>query len=408
MQDSSIIFSHEVYVETPLIQKSKEFVFNHFNRQADQKGVVFHTLKTTTDFVKILQKISLGNKIDQKDNEHLTIAGWFAMTGHIVNYDTAEESAKSTFHDFANGNNLSQQDIEQINRYVSIYFGAHAETLNEQIVSDARLILLFGEGYKVNQSLVEYETELQTGVQHSSVTIEQERLKRLLNARLKTPYALEQYASQIDQNTLSARKRVAKNNAISVDSSERQLYEGIEEGVPSRGIQSYFRSIYRVHINLSAIADNKANIMISVNAILISVLISLLSYQNITQTNPKILFPVLAFIVTGLTSLIFAVLSARPKVTYPNKDVVDRKVMKRNMIFFGSYVHMQLDEYEDLMDEVFRDGKLIYGNMIRDMYFLGKVLDKKYQFLTISYNIFMVGFAITVISFLVLLFHPNL
>ncbi len=65
---------------------------------------------------------------------------------------------------------------------------------------------------------------------------------------------------------------------------------------------------------------------------------------------------------------------------------------------------MELEEYEDVMDEMFQDGKLIYGNMIRDMYYLGKVLDKKYQFLIISYNIFMIGFAITVLSFLAILF----
>ena len=65
---------------------------------------------------------------------------------------------------------------------------------------------------------------------------------------------------------------------------------------------------------------------------------------------------------------------------------------------------MKMDEYEDIMDEVFQDGALIYGNMIRDMYFLGQVLDKKYQYLIISYNIFMIGFAITVLSFLAILF----
>ncbi|RMF21352.1 MAG: phosphohydrolase, partial [Bacteroidetes bacterium] len=47
---------------------------------------------------------------------------------------------------------------------------------------------------------------------------------------------------------------------------------------------------------------------------------------------------------------------------------------------------------------------LLYGNMARDLYHLGKVLDKKYRYLTISYNLFMVGFIATVLSFLVLLF----
>ena len=94
-----------------------------------------------------------------------------------------------------------------------------------------------------------------------------------------------------------------------------RLYQDLEKKMPARAVQTYFRANYRNHINLSAIADNKANIMISVNTILISVLITFLSYRNIGQTQPIILMPVIIFLVTGLASLIFAVLSARPKVT---------------------------------------------------------------------------------------------
>ena len=56
------------------------------------------------------------------------------------------------------------------------------------------------------------------------------------------------------------------------------------------------------------------------------------------------------------------------------------------------------------MDAMLRDGELLYGNMTRDLYFLGKVLEKKYRYLSISYNIFMVGFIITVGLFLITLF----
>ena len=72
-------------------------------------------------------------------------------------------------------------------------------------------------------------------------------------------------------------------------------------------------------------------------------------------------------------------------------------------MFFGNFVSLKLEEYENAMDEMFKDSKLMYGNMVRDMYYLGKVLDKKYWYLSISYNIFMVGFVITVLSFLFLL-----
>jgi len=76
---------------------------------------------------------------------------------------------------------------------------------------------------------------------------------------------------------------------------------------------------------------------------------------------------------------------------------------KKNIIFFGNFIHLNLDEYEQAMDEVLRDGSLMYGNMVRDLYHLGKVLDEKYRFLSVSYNIFMVGLIITVSLFLLTL-----
>ena len=143
--------------------------------------------------------------------------------------------------------------------------------------------------------------------------------------------------------------------------------------------------------------------MISVNAILISVLITFLSYRNIAETNPSVLLPVVIFLVTGLASLIFASLSARPKVTQLN-DADLPTPPARNIFFFGNFVQLPLEQYESAVDEVLHDEALLYGNMSRDLYHLGLVLDLKYRRLTTSYNIFMVGFAATVVTFLITLF----
>lgn len=181
-------------------------------------------------------------------------------------------------------------------------------------------------------------------------------------------------------------------------------FYGIERKIPRRGIQSFFRTNYRNHINLSAIADNKANIMISVNSILISVLITILSYRNIAETNPKVLLPVILFLVSGLCSLIFAVLAARPKVTRLHNGAQIPDLSKSNLVFFGNFVSLPLEDYEEAMGRLFRDGELLYGNMVRDMYYLGKVLDKKYRYLTVSYTLFMVGFIASVLLFIITLF----
>jgi Family of unknown function (DUF5706) len=171
----------------------------------------------------------------------------------------------------------------------------------------------------------------------------------------------------------------------------------------SRKALSYFRIVFHTHINLSAIADQKANIMISVNSILISVLISFLTYRNVADSTPMILLPVVIFLVTGLVSLIFAILSARPKVTALNRVGMDLPTAARNLAFFGNFVSLPEAEYEQALDYMFQDNTLLYGNLSRDLYHLGQVLDKKYRYLKVSYDVFMLGFAATVVCFLLTL-----
>jgi len=227
---------------------------------------------------------------------------------------------------------------------------------------------------------------------------------QLLHLHLYTAFAKKEYEPLRATLLLAYRKKQSKLQTATNTATPPAPFSGLESNGPLRGMQTFFRSNYRNHINLSAIADNKANIMISVNSILISVLITFISYRNIAETQPMILLPTVLFLVTGLASLIFAVLSARPKVTALNGKLAKPEERKRNLVFFGNFVSLPLEEYEQAMDELFRDDKLLYGNMVRDLYQLGKVLDKKYRFLTVSYNIFMLGFVATVGTFLFALF----
>jgi len=387
---------------SPVLVEAREYVLSLYNKQTLGQKLVFHNLKSTIQLVNYCSEIGRGEGVV---DDSIALAAWFSFTGYLNAYNQPLDESVNHLIAFGETKNIDSKTLDSAKVILGTYYNEKGSGNRvEGVFKDAVKVLLYGPEFKIAQNLLQYEIELNGGEALDKLELQNQLLTGLLNAQLITPYAIEKYGQILGQNILSTRKQVKKLDPESGLKPIAETFSQIEEGVPNRGIQSYFRSIYRVHINLSAIADNKANIMISVNAILISVLISLLSYKNISETNPTVMVPVLVFIVAGLASLIFAVLSARPKITYPNKGITDRNLLKRNAIFFGSFVTMELDEYEDVMDEIFRDGTLIYGNMIRDMYYLGQVLDKKYQYLIISYNIFMVGFAITVISFLAILF----
>jgi hypothetical protein len=158
-----------------------------------------------------------------------------------------------------------------------------------------------------------------------------------------------------------------------------------------------FRTAARNHINLSSIADNKANIMLSINALIISVVISGLAPK--LDTNPTLLIPTSILLAVCILSIIFATLSTRPKITKGKFDREDIAHKRSNLLFFGNFYNMKLEDYEWGMTEMMKDRDFLYGSLTRDLYFLGVVLARKYYFLRLTYTVFMWGLIVAVLAF---------
>ena len=170
---------------------------------------------------------------------------------------------------------------------------------------------------------------------------------------------------------------------------------------PDRGIDTVFRVTLGNHTRLSGIADSKANILLSVNAIIISIALSTIIPKLDNPKYAHLMMPTFVMIVSSVTTIIFAILSTRPKVTkgfFSRQDIEEQKV---NLLFFGNFYKMPLDEYQWAMNEMIKDRDYIYNTMIKDLYFLGIVLERKYRLLRVAYNFFMFGIVASVIAFVV-------
>ena len=159
-----------------------------------------------------------------------------------------------------------------------------------------------------------------------------------------------------------------------------------------------FRTSYRTHLDLSTLADNKANIMISINGIMISILLASI-YPRIVD-NRFLLFPTAVLLVFCLLSLVYAVLAARPRVTRREATLEDVRQDRANILFFGTFTTMKEEDFLQGMRELIQDPERAYGTMIRDIFGLGSVLETKYRLLRTSYTIFMVGLILGVTLFL--------
>jgi len=170
-----------------------------------------------------------------------------------------------------------------------------------------------------------------------------------------------------------------------------------KEKRPERGIETVFRTTSSNNQQLSNQADNKAHIMIQVNAIVISVMLSILLSN--TGTPKNLIAPIIVLLIVNVVTIIFAMLATRPNIPtgrFTRKEIDTKKV---NLLFFGNFYKMGLDEYMDGMLKMMDDYDFLYRSLIRDIYYQGVVLGKKYQLLRLSYSVFMYGLVISVLAF---------
>jgi len=166
----------------------------------------------------------------------------------------------------------------------------------------------------------------------------------------------------------------------------------------NRGVETMFRAAYRVQMELTALADNKANMMISINGIIISIIIAAVSPK--LDTNPWLILPSTVFLVGTLVSIVFAILAARPRVSTQPITLQDLAHSQGNILFFGNFANLSRDHFQQGMIELMEDRLVMYETMIDNIYDIGVVLKKKFALLKIAYTSFMLALLLGVFSFL--------
>ena len=167
----------------------------------------------------------------------------------------------------------------------------------------------------------------------------------------------------------------------------------------SRGIETMFRTSYRVHQDLVGLADAKANIMISVNGLIISIILAAVSPR--IGGLPLLVLPTSILLVGCVVALVYAVLAARPRVSTKPLTLEDIARNDGNILFFGNFVNLTEAEFVEGMRDLMLTQDHLYVNMVRDLYGLGQVLKTKFQLLRISYTVFMFALVIGVGLFVI-------
>ncbi len=204
----------------------------------------------------------------------------------------------------------------------------------------------------------------------------------------------------------SESQAIKKELAIS-DAEFKKLKKNLKsvKGRDERGIQTMFRTTSRNHYTLNQMVDRKANIMISINAIILSLILSRVIGQ--IQTFCIHNSPILLVLITSIASIVFALIAITPGKSHGEFTEQEIREKKGNLLYFGNYYNMGFRDYNWGMLQMLNDSDYLYTSMIRDQYFMGQILSRKYKHIRISLALFGIGLVAGVILFFFVASMPN-
>ncbi len=389
-------------LKTDILQPAEKFVKDFFKNEMPEK-LVFHNLDHTTSVATACQEMAEYYELNEEDAERLMLAAWFHDTGYARKYEGHEDESARICRAYLQGQQYPSEDLAAVVRLIeSTKADEKPRNLLEEILHDADILHTGRKRFFRLGELLRLELELAGKEVGSDSQWEDQQLEFIVNTSFLTGYATENYGKRRQKNLLKQQKAAHKG----VSPNQKQQRSG-------RGVQTMYRSVYRNHINLSSIADAKANMMISINTIIMSVIITLAGTGFTFAGQPflesiRYTVPILVLLLGAMISVVFAVLSARPDVT--SKKVSKERIRnkKSSILFFGNFVNTSLKHFIQSLAGFRKNQEQLYDNMSVDIYYLGAVLTKKYKLLRFSYNTFMVSLCLAVATFIGIFLYSNL
>lgn len=149
------------------------------------------------------------------------------------------------------------------------------------------------------------------------------------------------------------------------------------------------RTAVQTNMQLSQMADQKANMLIGASMVIFTLSVAQLR-------SGRLVLPVAVLAVGVFLAAVCAIMAVLPSVSRARGPVSDDD----NLLFFGVFTSLGEAEFSDRMMALVADDEALCRAMLRDMYHNGQVLQRrKYRYLGYAYRLFLAG---VIVSFLAL------
>ncbi len=382
-------------MQTELVKKAEEYVVDLLKKglSPDHK---YHDLAHTLAVRESVLHLAEAYRLSEEEKELLELAALFHDTGFTVQYDQHEEKSKLIAEEYLKKQGVPEEKIKKIKQLIEVTkVTVEPTTLLEKLIKDADFNNLSGD-YLTKSDALRHEWKVFCGKEMDEPAWVENNLNFWKSHKFYTGEGLAKYGEE-KRKTLKKLKKKKQN--ISNDQQNGTVSPGdITFAIKkSKSAQMMFKTTLRNQIDLTNIADNKANIMLSINSLLITLGIPLLLPKVMEDT--KLLFPTVVLLLTCVLSIVFATMATRPVKMTGMTDPSLIEQGKSNLFFFGNFYRMDMETYRQSLHKVLLSDELLDNSIVNDLYFLGRTLGNKYRRLRITYNIFMIGMVCTVIAF---------
>lgn len=377
----------------------------------------YHSPEHTFQVVEMVVDIGYRCQLKEGEIQVLQLAGWLHDLGYLEVYDGHEAVSMKMAEEFLTSQGLDRDILLMVLDLIeATRLDQEPRNMLEKVIKDADLYNLSTPDALDNSEKIRWEWKYFCNREFSDEGWDEFNYKFFNNHEYFTEYARETLEPLKQEHVKRLKKRIKKRKRKQEESARAIIEFQLEEKEteieklkrklkkskkqrPDRGIETMFRTTYRTHINLSDLADSKANILLSINAIIISIIFSNTVEKGIGLDDAYVFVPSFMMLTVCMTTIVFAILATRPKVSsgvFARKDILEKKT---NLLFFGNFYKMDLDDYLWGINQMMADADYLYGSMAKDIFFLGKVLAKKFMLLRYAYTIFMWGMGVSVLAY---------
>ncbi|MCB0592982.1 MAG: HD domain-containing protein [Lewinellaceae bacterium] len=385
-------------MDKAILQDARKYVYDYLTEHLPAE-YTFHDYDHAEEVAEISGLLAKKAELASEEALLLRLAAWFHDVGYSEGAEGHEERSAAVARRFMAEKGLKEEQIQAVEQLIRSTRHDHIpDTIPEKILHDANCSFLGRKRFGRRGQLLRLEEERVSGEQYSLLEWNRKLLDLQMSTKFHTIWAQEAFSRRKNKNIAGHKENLTKARKMSI-----RKKTGKEFG---RGVDTIYRVTLRNHINLSSIADGKANMIISINTLVLSILITAASAgfslsQQAIGDNLKFIVPVLLLMLTSLTAISFAVFSAMPKVSgqeFTPEDVREHRV---SLLYFGNFLKIPKDEFVGYLRDLKEDQAILYDDLSRDLYNLGEVLQKKYRLLTYAYRVFVGGLALSFFAFLI-------